>query len=55
MKENRAMAMPRHPDQDDDPTPTAKAPSRQTKVIIAVLVALVAAFIALHVAGVFGP
>ena len=49
------MAMPRHPDQDDDPTPTRKAPSRQTKLIIALIVALLAVMIALHLAGVFGP
>ena len=48
------MAIPRHPGQDDDP-PVKKSPSRQTQVVIALVVVLVLAFVALHLAGVFGP
>jgi hypothetical protein len=46
------MVIPRHPDQDDD---APKKASRQTKVVIALVVALLVVFIALHLAGVFGP
>jgi hypothetical protein len=49
------MAMPRHPHQDDDPAPAKKAASLQTKLVVAAILALLIAFIALHVAGVFGP
>jgi cytochrome b561 len=48
------MAMPRHPEQNDDP-PVEKTPSWQTKVLIAMIAALLITLIALHLAGVFGP
>ncbi len=49
------MVMPRHPDQDDSAVPVSKPPSGKTKVIVAVVVVLLVAFIALHLAGVYGP
>jgi hypothetical protein len=49
------MAMPRHPHPDDDPAPAKKAPSFKTKLVVAVIFALLIAFIVLHVAGVSGP
>jgi hypothetical protein len=48
------MVIPRHPGQDDD-TPVKRSPSRQTQVVIALVLAVVVAFVALHLAGVFGP
>jgi hypothetical protein len=48
------MTMPTHPDQDD-PAPTNKPLGRQAKVVVALILALLIAFIALHLAGVFGP
>jgi cytochrome b561 len=49
------MVMPSHPHQDDDATAVKESPSWQTKAVIAAIVVLVIAFIALHLAGVFGP
>jgi hypothetical protein len=46
--------MPRHPDQDDA-VPVDKAGSGKTKAVMAVVVVLLVVFIALHLAGVFGP
>jgi hypothetical protein len=48
------MGMPRNPDQDDD-APVNKASSAKTNAIIAMVVALVIVFVALHLAGAFGP
>jgi hypothetical protein len=48
------MTMPRHPDQDD-PAPTKRPASKQTRVVVAVTLVVLIAFIVLHLAGVFGP
>jgi hypothetical protein len=48
------MAMPHHPDENDD-APATSAPNWQAKALFAVIAILVIAFIALHLAGVFGP
>jgi hypothetical protein len=47
------MALPRHPGQDDT-TPIEKPPSRGTKMVIAVVMALVVIVIVLHLTGVIG-
>jgi hypothetical protein len=47
------MAIPRHPGDDD--TPVKQPVSWRAKLLIGLIAALIVAFIALHLAGVFGP
>jgi hypothetical protein len=49
------MVIPSHPDQHDDAAPLKNPPTRRTKLAIALIVVILATFIALHLAGVFGP
>jgi hypothetical protein len=48
------MVMPSYPHRHDEP-PVKESPSRRTKAVIAVIAELVIAFVALHLAGAFGP
>ena len=47
------MALPRHPEEDDE-TPADSAPSRSTMVIIAAVVLVILAVVVLHLTGVIG-
>jgi hypothetical protein len=47
------MAMPHHRDHDD--TPLKRPRSARRKIAVAGIAVLLAAFVALHIAGVFGP
>jgi hypothetical protein len=48
------MLLPQH--RDDDGAPPAKgSPSVRTKLLVGAVAVLLAVFVALHVAGVFGP
>ena len=50
------MAIPSHPDHEDDAVAgEEKAPSWRIKMLIAVIVVVLVAMIALHLAGVFSP
>ena len=45
------MALPRHPSHNDE-TPVESAPIRRTKLLIAIVVALIAVVVVLHLTGV---
>ena len=48
------MGMPHHRDHDDSATPPRSPRSTRSKIAIPAITVLPAAFIALHIAGVFG-
>jgi hypothetical protein len=48
------MELPAHPEQDDDPGP-ASTTNWATALVIAVVVALLAALVILHLTGIVGP
>ena len=49
------MGMPHHRDHDDGVTPARGSQTARSKIAIVAIAVLLAAFVALHIAGVFGP